>query len=98
MDKIHADRIFCATIAFVLIIVSLQFFYSAHIEGSQGVIPYLPHLRIFDLNSWLGCCSQKLMLIVVFACTLHAVIISTFEYRALLAHVNAIQLRLQNFT
>ena len=96
MDKVHADRKFCVTLIIIAILVSLQFFYSDLIEGSQGTFSYLPHLRLFNLNSWIGCLSQKLLLIVVIACAVHAVIISTFEHRALLAHANALHLRLQN--
>jgi len=42
MDKVSSDRLFCASIIIVAIVVSLRFFYFDLVDGSQGAAPFLP--------------------------------------------------------
>ena len=92
-----SDRVFCASVILVAILSSIFFFYydESSTSGSSGISAYLPQLRCLNVNSWIGGLAHKLCFGVIFACVIHAVLLSVFEYRALLANVNAIRLRLK---
>lgn len=89
LSKVDSDRVFCLSII-VIVIVSLFLCFTT--DGFHRSLVYIP---TFATKSVVGGAMHKLLWFILFSCLIHILIISTFEKSALVANIEAVEVRLK---